>query len=149
MINRLIIPLILVLFSAIYFFLPFEVPLGANTAVTEIPDQIIIGYIAFNVFENTITGESLTEITTMGEYEAVRLKDAVLPQKNGYVWKQNGLIPQYVTSPLENNTYFKTRQIDTSSTTLVRVKVQNKEGIVPITDIVNNQLTETGLQKLQ
>lgn len=123
--------------------------LGADVFVSEIPAQTIIGYNAFNIFENEITGERITEPTTLQEHEAVRGKNAKFPQKDGYKWIQNGLTPIYITPGLTNNTYYKTRETDISSTTKIKIKVENKEGIILITDIVNEKLTPEGLQKLQ
>ena len=121
--------------------------LGA-VMVTEIPDKIIIDYQASAVFENTKTKERVTVPFTKTEHEALAQKDAPFPQKNGYTWILSGLTPIYASSTLTNNQYYKVG-IDKASTTLVKIRVNNKEGIVPVTDIVNGELTETGLSKLQ
>ena len=130
----------------LWLFLPHG-NLGA-VLVTEIPDKVIIDYQAFAVFKDNKTGEHITVPFTKIEHDALAQKNAPLPQKNGYTWISSGLTPIYAPSTLINNQYYKVG-VDSASTTLVKIHANNKEGVVPVTDIVNGELTATGLSKLQ
>ena len=120
----------------------------SNPSVVEVPEKVILGYTATGVFENIVTRERIVLQMTEQEHIALREKNANYYFKDGYKWIQSSLTPIY--SVTLNDYEYKKSGVDAASTTQVRIKIPNyTEAIIPITDIVDNKLTDEGLNKIK
>ena|SRR3990167_5453231 len=136
-------------FLGLFIPIAFAATIGiSNPSVVEVPEKVIIGYTATGVFENIVTKERVVLQITEQEHIALREKNANHYFKNGYKWVHSSLTPIYST--ILNDYEYKKSGVDAASTTQVRVKIPNYAGaIIPITDIVDNKLTDEGLNKIK